>query len=474
MMRRLCQNIMLRRMAVSLGALSVVALVAGCQHGAGNAPVKAGPPMSADSFAALELAGRLVTGAGVPRDPVAAAEIVERSAESGDATAADLLGHFYENGIGVPHDMQKAAEWLQRGADGGDLNAAVDLAYMSARGIGIAQDPARALQYAKALSAAGNPEGDNVMGLLYAAGEGVGKDPDKARRLWRGTADQRSASAMVFLGGLYRDGDGVAPDKVTAYAWFDLATENTKSNPERDLAAKSRDELALVLLPNELALGRRMAAAWKPGEDVAALRTDAPASVTAVESVSPPTSSPRPVTASAAAANQPIVAKLMTQDITVNADGTSVAVNHMQVQATNEAAARKIGEQQLYYIASRNEVEVVEAYTLKSDGRKLPVAPTAIHIQSPPGSSDMAMFDDRKMKVVVFPDVEAGDTVVLTSRYTDKPALPGNFTLFNLVNRTQPQLEWRLTITAPSAMPLAVETHDPRLRQARGRGQDGL
>jgi transglutaminase-like putative cysteine protease len=135
-------------------------------------------------------------------------------------------------------------------------------------------------------------------------------------------------------------------------------------------------------------------------------------------------------------------------------------VSHMEVQATNEAAARRIGEQQLYYVESRDTVEVVEAYTQKRDGRKLPVSPSAIHEQTPPGAAEMAMFDDRRVKIVVFPDVEAGDTVVLTARYSDKPALPGHYTLHMVANRMQPQLGWRVTVTAPTAMAMQVETHD--------------
>src|SRR4051794_25082182 len=69
----------------------------------------------------------------------------------------------------------------------------------------------------------------------------------------------------------------------------------------------------------------------------------------------------------------PVFYKKFIVDITVQPDGLSQTVSHMELQATNDSAAHGIGQQPLYFSESMQKLEILEAFTLKADGRKLSV-----------------------------------------------------------------------------------------------------
>ena len=158
---------------------------------------------------------------------------------------------------------------------------------------------------------------------------------------------------------------------------------------------------------------------------------------------------------------QPVIVKLLTYDVQVGADGLSTDTIHSRIEAANAASATDVGQEPIRYSASMESVEVIEAYTLKADGRKLPVSPGSIYEQPAPGSPQMPMFDDQRQKVIVFPDVQAGDSVDYTYRYVRKLApMPGAYSLVMPFSRRFPYEDVRVTLTAPKSYPLVVRTHE--------------
>ena len=202
------------------------------------------------------------------------------------------------------------------------------------------------------------------------------------------------------------------------------------------------------------------------GDDLATKRgTIAPAAVAADAPSSPTVAlAPQPGTA-ARTVDLPVVMKLLTYDYDVQADGSVVNSMHSELQPRNEAAAKDVAQQPLRYIDSREKVEVLEAYTLKPDGRKLPVNPASIQTQTPPGAPDMPMFDDQRQKVIIFPTVEASDLLVATAKFTGQPLIPGLFSLSLAFDRTLPYDEVRVTVSVPKSMPLVTETHEMKFEK---------
>ena len=171
-------------------------------------------------------------------------------------------------------------------------------------------------------------------------------------------------------------------------------------------------------------------------------------------------------TASDAKSIPPVIVKLYTDDVTVGADGLTTHTVHLEEQATNQAAAQRMGQIPVAFSDSMEDVQITEAYTLKADGRKLPVSPAAIYTQLPQGAPQVPMFDDRRQKVIVFPDVNANDTIVYTCIRRDKQALlPGQMFLSMVFSRQVAFGEARITVVAPKTLPLAIETHDVDFRK---------
>jgi transglutaminase-like putative cysteine protease len=156
----------------------------------------------------------------------------------------------------------------------------------------------------------------------------------------------------------------------------------------------------------------------------------------------------------------PVVIKVATGDITVESSGLYTETLHTEISPTNEASAKALGEQRITYSEATEDLDVTEAYTLKSDGRKVPVDPSKIFVQAPPGAR-APMFDDVKSKVIVFPDVSANDTLVFTTvRHVKEAHFPGQFFRAEVFPRAVAWNDVRFSVSVPKSVSLSVETHD--------------
>ena len=157
----------------------------------------------------------------------------------------------------------------------------------------------------------------------------------------------------------------------------------------------------------------------------------------------------------------PVSIKLTTNDIVVGADGLYTETQHLEIMASTDAAANRLAQQTFNFADSTEELDITDAYTLKADGRRLPVDPSKIFAQSPPTAAQAPLFSDLKSKVAVFPDVAAHDTIVFTLvKHSKETLFPGQFMDVELYPRLASWGEVRTSITAPKSLALHVETHD--------------
>ena len=165
------------------------------------------------------------------------------------------------------------------------------------------------------------------------------------------------------------------------------------------------------------------------------------------------------VAADVAAPVPPVITKTMTVDLVVQPDGSYTTTFHVERLATNESAARTIAQHPVEYSESMETAEILQAFTRKADGKILEVDRTQIFPQAPPGSPRVPMFNDRKQKVVVFPDVTAQDTVVWTVSRSHKPPFAGQFFVGDVFQRGLAFEDVRENITLPKAMAAHIEAH---------------
>jgi transglutaminase-like putative cysteine protease len=172
----------------------------------------------------------------------------------------------------------------------------------------------------------------------------------------------------------------------------------------------------------------------------------------------PPSPSARADTARLAA---PLTIVKLHNSYDVHADGTFVDLYRVELRVGNDAAARRSGQQAFSYSPQIEDLEVVEAYTRKADGRVVPVDPGSIRDELPPGAADRALITDLREKVLVFPDLAGGDTAVYALRRVVRhPTFPGQFMLDTFMPRSVPLLDFTLTVHAPASLDLHTEQHE--------------
>src|SRR6516225_1650223 len=161
--------------------------------------------------------------------------------------------------------------------------------------------------------------------------------------------------------------------------------------------------------------------------------------------------------ADAASPEPPVIIKVLTGDTIVQLDGSYTTITHGEMLATNETAAHSIAQHRVEYSESMETAEILEAFTRKADGKILEVDRTQIFPQAPPGSSQLPMFNDRKQKVIVFPDLSAEDTLVYTIKQTHKAPFAGQFFFGGVFLRGVAFEDVRVNVTLPQAMTAHVE-----------------
>jgi len=145
-----------------------------------------------------------------PRIDISAEELqtLRTQATRGVAEAQTNLGLLYYDGRGVSRDYTKAREWFEKAAVQGDANAQYNL------------------------------------GVMYDFEKGVPQNFVTARQWYEKAAAQEHAGAQNNLGGLYEFGHGVTQDSVRAYMWYNVAAALSTNDPQKDIAAENRDEIA--------------------------------------------------------------------------------------------------------------------------------------------------------------------------------------------------------------------------------------
>jgi hypothetical protein len=120
------------------------------------------------------------------------------------------------------------------------------------------------------------------------------------------------------------------------------------------------------------------------------------------------------------------VEQVTTADIRISSDLAVDATYHFEATPPVEVAVRGVAQRR-WQVPGNQQVEAIEAFTRKSDGRIIPADPRDFSTQN--GIlGDAASFVDVKIQQVAFRDLSAGDTTVLTLRTTERDHyIPGQY-----------------------------------------------
>ncbi|WP_422507953.1 DUF3857 domain-containing protein [Stenotrophomonas sp. GZD-301] len=161
-------------------------------------------------------------------------------------------------------------------------------------------------------------------------------------------------------------------------------------------------------------------------------------------------------------------------DYEVRADAGSTQTEAYEILLKTKAAVEQFSQVRLSYSEKMETLDVLEAYTLTADGQRRDVPADRIYTQESYSSAAAAMYADRKVRVVVFPNLAPGTRVVYrTRRVQNTPYFPGYFGLWETFSVFTQYDDAQVTLTAPAALPMQVRQRGVQGSQAP-RIRDGV
>lgn len=106
-------------------------------------------------------------------------------------------------------------------------------------------------------------------------------------------------------------------------------------------------------------------------------------------------------------------------------------ISEIEIKALTDEAAQRLKRKSFSHSTSIEKFKVLEAYTLKADGRRIEVPKNNFQVTVNKGNNgNQAIFSDRTSVTIVFPDLEKGDSIYMKVKKSEtEPMFPGNFSI---------------------------------------------
>jgi transglutaminase-like putative cysteine protease len=145
----------------------------------------------------------------------------------------------------------------------------------------------------------------------------------------------------------------------------------------------------------------------------------------------------------------------------VREDGSDRETTEYVLRIETSQGVSNVGAQRIGYRSGIDEVESIEASTIKADGTEIKVPESAIRTQDEDSDGGATEFSDTKYKVIVFPAVEVGGRVrykaIINHRTTP---FPGFFSDEYVLTPQWNRERWEVKINIPTSVPLYVQQRD--------------
>ena len=109
-----------------------------------------------------------------------------------------------------------------------------------------------------------------------------------------------------------------------------------------------------------------------------------------------------------AAYKPPLSVEKYIETLKVNRDAKVEQTIESIVQIETQKGVEEEGQQSIIFNSKLENVQLVDAYTLQPDGKKIKVAPSGIKIKDDDSSEGAPMFTETKRFIVIYPEVKVG------------------------------------------------------------------
>jgi len=157
----------------------------------------------------------------------------------------------------------------------------------------------------------------------------------------------------------------------------------------------------------------------------------------------------------------------------VHDDFTVERITEIQMKALTESSAMDIKEQHFSHSTSIEELEVLEAYTLKAGGKRISVPKGNYQITVNKGNGDGGpIFSDRTRVTIVFPDVEKNDSVYMKLKSTEKePMFPNHFSVSHYFWSQNAYDDVKINFDLPKALTFKHQVRDMKEKVSVNKGR---
>lgn len=150
--------------------------------------------------------------------------------------------------------------------------------------------------------------------------------------------------------------------------------------------------------------------------------------------------------------------------VDIDIHGREVIDEHMVIRIERKDAVDTHANRRLDFSPRMHRIEILEAFTVDSEGRMHNVPRNTILTQENAIDASAPKFSDFRFKVIVFPKVEVGSVLHLRHRTTSfRQRLPGQITFRDVMDPRLVYEDVRYTVVYPEKLGLQVE----------GRGMNG-
>lgn len=147
--------------------------------------------------------------------------------------------------------------------------------------------------------------------------------------------------------------------------------------------------------------------------------------------------------------------------VTINKDGSYEELEELTIHIKSQQAVESRSQADIAYSSDYQKVEILEAYTILPDGKKVKVADNAIRTVEDDLAGGATMFSDLKHKIIIFPNVQVGARVyykVKTIEHT--PLYPNHFYYAHHFSPSAQYDYVEFNFTYPKDMPMRVKSRD--------------
>src|SRR5215813_14215142 len=144
---------------------------------------------------------------------------------------------------------------------------------------------------------------------------------------------------------------------------------------------------------------------------------------------------------------------------TIETQSKWVLIAEVERKAHDAQAAHNGGRIDLSYHADLQSLEILEAVTVKADGRRVSVGPDRIFDIAPQVSREVSLYTDIRTRSIVFPDLEAGDSIRYVYRLALVDPVWPDFAFGSWWNTLIRTIRSENIFDLPKSMRVAVEAH---------------